>query len=399
MHDRELETVERWFVERGIPHFVESRVDGSILDSWTRALPLLVAAYPLLALNALDLRDWSAFENALVGVLAVLAAIATWALSNRLRRQPTFGRPTDIDAPELALFVLGPALPVALLGQFADALQSVAFALALLALIYGWTAYGIGPLLRWAARQSLRQVGALAPLLARALPLLLGFNTFLFINAEVWEVAGTLDGASYAIVLATFLTLGVMFAATRVSRFVASLNHFESWAEVAAACRGTPAEDIACAVAADISAPTAPTAPAADPLGRRQRFNIGLIALFTQVLQVALVITGLTAFFLGFGFLAIGEAVAANWTGGDVAVLFTFTLDGRNLVISEPLVRVATFLGAFSGMYFIVLLATDSTYREEFDDESSPAIRQALAARSAYRMVRGTHPDAAARRG
>ncbi len=40
----------------------------------------------------------------------------------------------------------------------------------------------------------------LARVVARALPLLLLFTTFLFINAEVWQVAGTLTGARVRVV-------------------------------------------------------------------------------------------------------------------------------------------------------------------------------------------------------
>ena len=80
-----LDDIERWFVRRGLPHFVERKTDGSILDAWTRALPLLVVAYLLLGFNALDLRNWTLGENlAAVGcVLAML--VAAWAISNRLR--------------------------------------------------------------------------------------------------------------------------------------------------------------------------------------------------------------------------------------------------------------------------------------------------------------------------
>jgi hypothetical protein len=56
----------------------------------------------------------------------------------------------------------------------------------------------------------------------------------------------------------------------------------------------------------------------------------------------------------------------------------------RVLVISEPLLRVAGFLGAFTGMYFTVVLSTDATYRDEFADDVAPQIRQALAVRVAY---------------
>jgi hypothetical protein len=52
-----LDEIERWFVARGLPHFVERH--DSPARIWARALPLLVVAYLLLGLNALDLRDWS----------------------------------------------------------------------------------------------------------------------------------------------------------------------------------------------------------------------------------------------------------------------------------------------------------------------------------------------------
>ena len=56
-------------------------------------------------------------------------------------------------------------------------------------------------------------------------------------------------------------------------------------------------------------------------------------------------------------------------------------MSGRTLVLTEPLLRVAGFLGAFTGMYFTVVLATDDTYRDEFADDVGPEIRQALAVR------------------
>ena len=53
----DVERIERWMLERGVPHLVKVRSDSAIRDAWTRALPLLVVAYLLLGLNALDLRS------------------------------------------------------------------------------------------------------------------------------------------------------------------------------------------------------------------------------------------------------------------------------------------------------------------------------------------------------
>ena len=90
-----------------------------------------------------------------------------------------------------------------------------------------------------------------------------------------------------------------------------------------------------------------------------------------------------------FGFLAIPEETAKGWTGLEaIDVLATWTAGGRTLVITEPLLRVAAFLGAFSGMYFTVLLTTDATYREEFAEDVGPQLRQALAVRRVYDRAR-----------
>jgi hypothetical protein len=72
----------------------------------------------------------------------------------------------------------------------------------------------------------------------------------------------------------------------------------------------------------------------------------------------------------------------------DVHVLLRMHLDGRELVITEPLLRVAGFLGAFTGMYFTVVLSTDATYRAEFAEDVEPQIRQSLAVRAAYLWYR-----------
>ncbi len=350
------------------------------------ALPLLVVAYLLLGFNALDLQNWTVGQNLAAAAGVIVMLVAAWAISNRLRGVPTFARPTDIDAPELALFVIGPTLPVLLFGQPGDALESVLIALVLLALIYVWSSYGLGPLLRWASRRGSRQLASLGSLVARALPLLLLFNTFLFINAEVWELAGTLDGPAFLIVIFTFFALGATFALSRVPATIRGVNEFERWDDVDEHLVGTPAEPLI---------PMLPDGPARTPFAAlqiRQRLNIALLVLFGQALQITLVTAALTGFFIGFGFLGVTEPTALAWTRLDeLGILLDMSLGDRQLVLSEPLIRVSVFLGAFSGMYFTVVLTTDDTYRSEFADDVGPEIREALAVRTAYRVARDTY--------
>ena len=380
----DVEAMERWMVDRGVPHLVEVRSNSAIRDAWTRALPLLVVAYLLLGLNALDLRNWSIARNLLGAAAVVAMLLAAWVLSNRLRGVASFDRPTKIDKPELALFLLGPLVPAVTFGQYRDAFETLGLGVVLLAAIYVWSSYGIAALVRWGIRRSGGQLSGLGPLVAKALPLLLLFNTFLFINAEVWELAGTLDGAAYVVVVLTFFLLGAGFVVSRVPGYIRAENHFDSWAVVGSHVVDTPASPV--------ELPTAGSPD--DPLRVRQRFNIGLIVLFGQAIQITLVVVALTAFFVFFGFMSITADTAMGWTGLDeLPVVFDTTFGGRTLVLSEPLIRVSGFLGAFAGMYFTVVLSTDDTYRTEFGNDIGPEIHQILAVRSAYHVALGTHPN------
>jgi hypothetical protein len=374
--------IERWFVRRGVPHFIDDY--AATTDIWTRSLPMLIIAYVALGLNALNLHDWSWQRNVLASMAVIALLALAWVITNRARGRALFARPDVVGAPELAVFVIGPPLASAAFGQWGDAFQALVEAIALLMTIYILTSYAILALLGWALRRSAAQLVSLASLVVRALPLLLLFTTFLFINAEVWQVAGTLTGIPYVATLSTFFLLGSVFVLSRVPGIMHGLAAFDDWSAVGEAVQSTPAESL----------PIPATGPiAAMPLSARQKLNVGLVTVFSQSLQVTFVAVLLTMFFTLFGFLAIPESTTQAWTTLDaVDVLASWTVSGRTLVITEPLLRVAGFLGAFTGMYFTVVLSTDATYREEFAEDVAPQIRQALAVRVAYLHYRsGPH--------
>jgi len=90
----------------------------------------------------------------------------------------------------------------------------------------------------------------------------------------------------------------------------------------------------------------------------------------------------LTVFFVVFGVFAITPATTATWLGEtEINELLSFQVGAQRMVLTEQLLRVAGLLGAFSGMYFTVVLATDSSYQVAFSDDIGPQIRQALAVR------------------
>jgi hypothetical protein len=366
--------VEQWFVRRGVPHFIDQYEAAT--DIWGRSAPLLLIAYVAGGFNALDLEHYSAAKNVAVAVAVIGILVAAWAVTNIVRHRRWFRRPDVVGAPELTAFVVGPAIPSAVFGQWGDVVQSVIQGLLVLTAIYFATSYAVFALLGWAARRSVAQLSALGGLVVRALPLLLLFTTFLFINAEVWQLAGTLDGLAYVATLSIFFLLGTLFVVSRMPRAMHGLGAFSGWHEVAALVAETPA--------AHLELPD-DGSPPPYRLSRRQRWNVGLVTVFSQALQVTFVALLLTLFFSLFGFLSIPIGTTEYWTQmKDVHVLLRWHLGHREIVLTEPLLRVAGFLGAFTGMYFTVVLSTDATYHDEFAEDVGPQIRQALAVRVAY---------------
>ena len=368
--------IERWFIRRGVPHFIDDYSAGR--DIFTRSIPALIVAYVLGGLTALDIYRWSAWRNVAVafGILAML--LVAWAMANLIRRHPLLERPQRVGRSELAVFVLGPALPSLVFGQqWGDALQATCVGLAVLGVIYVTTSYALVPLLRWACVRLVGLLAALGGLVARALPLLLLIVTFSFLSAEVWEMAGTLPVAVYPLVVGLFVVAGVAFLASRLPSEIGMVGQFETWDEVRTLLAGTPAE--ACVLPCEGVPPPA-------GLSRRQWVNLALVSLFTQGVQITLVAVTMGAFLSLFGFFALPAATIANWTHQDhVDVWFGLAWGGRDLVVSTQLFQVAGFLAVFTGFYFTVVLVTDDTYRHEFRDDGVTELREALAVRCAYR--------------
>jgi len=383
VHSRRNE-MERWFIRRGLPHFIEPYTAGP--DIWSRAAPVLAISYVVGGLHGLDLRDWSLGRNLAAAAVVLAVLLATWMLTNVLRHRPLLSRPHDLGVPELAAFLVGPAIPSLVFEQWGDAVQAVIEGTAVLAVIYFVTSYGVIPLIGWAGAQTFRRIGSVGRMLTRALPLLLLFTVFLFINAEAWQVAGTLQGPVYAITLGVFFLMGSAFVLSRMPAAIRSVNRFDHWNEVTELVRGTPAEGIALPPEGD---------PVEGTLSKRQRFNIGLVSVFSQAILITMVAVALATFLTVFGVLTMTELHTRTFTGLDhVHVLARLHVGGRELVLTEPLLRVTGFLGAFTGMYFTVVLGTDATYRDEFAEDAGPQIRQALAVRLAYRYSAATtDPD------
>lgn len=324
-HDHRHE-IEPWFVHNGLPYFVpteRTRARQSLRPRTTVPVMLLVA------------------------LMAVGAAVAlTW-----------------------------------LTGQASFAPASLTLVAVLAAVGYALTALRARPILGWALRRTRSSVRQLIPMVTRALPLLLLIVTFLFISAEVWQLAATLDGSRLWLTVLLFGMIAVGFLLVRLPEEVDRVDDFIDVGLIRRATRGTPIEQ-----------------PVADLLDERdeelpvheygdvsgfERWNLILVLLVTQVAQVLLLSLAVFGFFVVFGAIVMTAGVQLSWTGQETLHHLPY-LDN----LSVELVQVAVFLSAFSGLYFAVAVLTDETYKEQFFSEVLSELERAVGVRAGYLALR-----------
>jgi hypothetical protein len=376
--DAPITETERWFLKRGLPHFIADY--SPTRDVLTRAVPLLTLIFLIEVANAPS-RDFPLWLSVVAVVVGFGILLGAWMLANRIRRRPLLAHPVDVGVFEVAVFVFAPpAIPLLFGGQWRSALATALGNLLLLLVIFLGTSYGVVPMTRWAGSRTIRELEQVMSLLVRALPLLILFITFIFLQNEAWQITADLHGPYYGIVLGLFVVIGVGFSVIRLPRQIGELSDFESWDVVVARVQGTPAQELVDRVPERNAA--------APPLTKRQWGNVALVFLFSEFLQVLLVCVMVFVFLFVFGVLVVTEPVARGFIDAEPHVLASLDLWGRDLVITEELLRVNGFLTVFSGLYFAVTAQTDETYRREFTGEILEEMRRSLAVRAVYLEAR-----------
>ncbi len=229
----------------------------------------------------------------------------------------------------------------------------------------------------WAVRRTLGSLGQLFPLVTRALPLLLLFITFLFINAEVWEVASRLDGSVMWLTVALFTAITVAFLLARLPEELQVFDDELDVERVVAGCRGTPMEQWAAAHDQETA-----QVMAQEELAGLQKVNLVLMLLIAQIVQVLLLSLAVFGFFVVFGLLVMEPEVIRNWTGDELRSVPFFERANMELL------QVSVFLAAFSGLYFTVYAVTDEVYRRQFFTSIVRELERAVSVRVAYRALR-----------
>jgi hypothetical protein len=243
--------------------------------------------------------------------------------------------------------------------------------------LYALYSLKAGAIAKWALRRAFGSLGLLLPLATRALPMLLLFITFLFINTEVWQVASALHGG---VLWGSVLFFALAAIGFLVPRLAEELDQFDDSIhadDLLDASRGTPLEAAAQdLVDGDIDLPEEAQ------VSGLQMVNLVIVLVVAQAVQVLLLALAVFLFFIVFGAVAIQDSVIETWIGYPAHYP-----PGPDLV-SVELIRVSTFLAGFAGLYFTVVAITDELYRKEFFTVILGELERAVGARVVYRELR-----------
>ena len=380
----EARGLEDWFLRNGVPHLAADYDPRE--DTLTRLQPVLLILF-LLALALVLRPDWEWWKRALAVCAGAGLAAVGLVVANLLHGRRPLARPRRVGFAEAIVVVLTPAVASLALGD--DLARAGWIALgsaAAAAVLYALTSMGVLAPLLSQGRPALEGLADTFSVAVRALPPLLAVLLFLSLAAETWQAFGDLEGWRFGAVLCGFglLAATILLVGLRSERD--ELASPEPGPELARRARETPA-------AALVDRGVAPAAP---PLDRIERVNLAVALLVTLALRVLVVgaVVGL-AFFV-FGLLVVDEQLTREWVGTAPNVFIEISIAGREVVVTEALVRVALILGGFASLYFSAVALGDARNRAAFLDDVLERFRRVMAAWSYYRGSRAAPPPGAA---
>jgi hypothetical protein len=383
----DLAAVEEYFLRSGMPHLAADYDPRE--DTLTRLRPALAVLFAV-GLAIVLRPDWPWWQRVPAVLVGLAVAAGVLVLVNLARGRPAGGGGRVGFAEAIAL-VLAPALASAVLGDDARRVAFVAAgSLAVAGVFYALTSLGVVPLLLHQGRPALEGLAATASVAVRALPPLLAVLLFLSLASETWRAFGRLEGWRFGAVLTVFGLLAAVILVAGLRRERRSLSAPPPGPALEAAARATPAAPL-------VDAGVAPLAP---PLERLARLNVATALAVSLGVRVLAVGASVGLAFGVLGLLIVDRALTAEWTGtADARVLLALEAAGREVVVTEPLVRVACALGAFASLYFVAVALGDSRNREEFLDDELDRVGRVMAARSYYEGARAAEAPPASPRG
>jgi len=365
--------IERWFVARGVPQFIEGYGSEARLDA--RAAPYLAGWITLGTVLYWGVNpEWSRLAN-VAGIIGALAWVAiAFAAVRRLRGRPIGLR--GFDLLEIVLLGLLPAIAAGVIDG--SALETViAFPNAMLGIgiVYLIVVFGVVEVAAWTLDRLGSQVAGIIGLLATTLPILLILVAFLLFAAEIWEAAHALRPVELFALLALLLGLAALLIITTFRSELARMPERPDPEAVRERVRGTPVEPILRAVGPP---------QRARALDWRERANLAALVVIHQLLQSAFVAVLMMLFLTVFGLIALPADVQERWIGEPVATVVRVSLLGEERRLSAELLTVSAMLSGIVGLYFTGLAITDRTNADGQFRRAIAEVRQLLAARAVY---------------
>ena len=355
-----IRELENGFRRDGLPNLI---VDLSASeDIFTRAIPFLTLVFVVEIVNALDVdAGWTNLLLVLGGAVVLFGA---FGLLNVARGRPFLSIPHRVAIPELVAFVVLPALlPVIFSAQFLFGVATILVNSAILIIAYLVVGFGLVAIVRWTGVRLFAQLGASASVLVRAVPLLLFFSLVMFFTTEIWQVFTQGGPATYWTAMAMFVVLGVGFLSVRLPGVVREVQADSYIGDV--------------------------------PLRRRERLNLAAVALISESLQVMFVSAAVWLFYVVLGTLLVSAAVRGTWLLRPQTVIWDIAWFGERLQVTSQLLRVATGVAAFAGLYYAVMILVDSAHRDQFVDSLGAELRDTFRRRSEYLDLLGRRGVAA----
>jgi hypothetical protein len=368
--------IEGWFVSRGVPQFIANYGTEQSMDA--RAAPLITGWLVL----------WSALfwfsrpETPLPWSLAAIAGslvfvVVADATIDAIRGRSPWRLPPRFDLVDIATFATLPVVPtLAVQRDPIGVVFSVLNVLLGIGVIYIVIGFGLLDIAGWALRVLRSQLGHIATLVSRTLPMLLILVVFLLFAAELWEAAHTLSVGELAAVLAILLLVAGVLIVSTFRPEIRRLHVGLDWETIRAEAADTPAGSLA-----EGPAPDGFSVPGLTWLQRR---NVEFIVLINQLLQSTFVAVLVLGFLVAFGLIVVPASVQATWIGAPVIELVRLDLLGEARVLSAELIAVSTLLSGIVGLYFTGLALTDATYRADHVTKVVGELRTLLAARALY---------------
>jgi hypothetical protein len=368
--DRRLQ-IERWFSARGVPQLIAGYSTEQSMDA--RAVPFIGAW--IVAGVVLWGRRPSAgvVENALLLVVALVVIGAILGGWLAVRGRPPFRARVRLDVLDIAVIGLVPGSVVALIHGDPWSVIGVSGAILLgVGVIYLMIGFGLIEIALWALRLLPAQLGQIATLVSRTLPVLLILVVFLLFASELWQAAHTLGGLDLAAIVGLLLLVATILVVTSARAEIRLLEASHDPARNAELLTGTPAAGLAV------------TAAPPPRLAWLERLNLVILMLVSQLVQSLFVGLLVMLFLVALGLLAIPASVQETWVGEPVRTVIGFDLLGEPRMLSSELLLSTALLGGMCALYFTGLALTDASFRTEFHARVVGEVEQIIAVRAAY---------------